>query len=293
MKKSLASFLALLGLAAGFAIAQEAPPPPPAESGLPRPHLLPRGAETRLSLTDEQKQQLKDLENETKARLERILTPAQAGQLKSMGPPPPRGQENQERKKGGADARPPVEQEQAETASASTSPALPAGVTRQPVVFSGGHETVPVDHGRPVALIAAALGVKDEVFREAFSHVRPAGPGRGGPTEAEARTNKQALMSRLEQYGISNDRLNTVSNFYRYASWEGGIWKHQEAVANALVKEGGIVGFEITSGGYGYTTPPTASVPGLGQVNLQAKLSYGKDMETNGAVSKISVSPSK
>lgn len=51
---------------------------------------------------------------------------------------------------------------------------LPPGVTRMPVVFSGGHETVGVDHGRPVVLIAAALGVKDEVFREAFSHVHPA-----------------------------------------------------------------------------------------------------------------------
>src|SRR4051812_26475330 len=79
--------------------------------------------------------------------------------------------------------------------------ALPAGTTREPVVFSGGHETEGVDRGRPVVLIAAALGVKPEVFREAFSHVHPAGPGSGGPTGAEARQNKAALMSALGKYG--------------------------------------------------------------------------------------------
>src|SRR5437016_5075268 len=83
-------------------------------------------------------------------------------------------------------------------------------VTRVPVVFNGGHDTDPRDHGRPVVLIAAALGVKPEVFREAFSHVHPAGPGSGGPTDAEARKNKAALMSALGKYGITNDRLDTV-----------------------------------------------------------------------------------
>ena len=86
----------------------------------------------------------------------------------------------------------------------------PPGVTRVPVVFSGGHDTVPVDHGRPVVLIAAALGVKDEVFREAFSHVHPAGPGSGGPTGEEARANKAALMKALGKYGITNERLDAV-----------------------------------------------------------------------------------
>ena len=65
--------------------------------------------------------------------------------------------------------------------------ALLKDATRVPVVFSGGRETEGVDHGRPVVLIAAALGVKPEVFREAFTHVHPAGPGSGGPTDAEAR----------------------------------------------------------------------------------------------------------
>lgn len=166
---------------------------------------------------------------------------------------------------------------------------LPPEVTRVPVVFSEGHDTVPVDHGRPVVLIAAALGVKPEVFREAFSHVHPAGPGSGGPTDAEARANKQALMNALGKYGITNERINAVSNFYRYASWKGGIWKHQEAKANALVKAGAVVGYEIVSGGYGYTTPPSVSVPGVKTAATNVQLAFGSNFTANGAVSAIGV----
>jgi len=167
--------------------------------------------------------------------------------------------------------------------------ALPADVTRVAVVFSGGHDTEGVDHGRPVVLIAAALGVKTEVFREAFSHVHPAGPGSGGPSDAEARQNKAALMNALGKYGITNERLNEVSNFYRYASWNGGIWKNTPATANALVKNGAVVGYEITSGGAGYTTPPTISVPNIKAPAPKVDLSFGKDTQSNGAVSAITV----
>src|SRR3954471_14804414 len=75
-----------------------------------------------------------------------------------------------------------------------------AAETKVPVTFSGGHETDPRDHGRPVVLVAAGLGVAPEVFRDAFSGVHPAGPGSGGPTREEAQKNKQALMSVLGKY---------------------------------------------------------------------------------------------
>ena len=52
-------------------------------------------------------------------------------------------------------------------------PPLPAGVTRVPLVFSGGHELNPVDHGRPVVLIAAALGVKSNLRTKAADSVAP------------------------------------------------------------------------------------------------------------------------
>lgn len=170
---------------------------------------------------------------------------------------------------------------------------LPPGVTRAPVTFAGGHETVPVDRGRPVVLIAAALGVKDEVFRDAFSRVHPAGPGSGGPTREEAQANKKVLMDALGKFGITNERLDTVSNFYRCPPGRGNIWKTQPATANALVKNGAVIGCEITSGGYGYTTPPTVSVPGFAIAAARVELAFGKDFETNGSVSAITVSQGK
>ena len=160
--------------------------------------------------------------------------------------------------------------------------------TRVPVVFSGGHDTDPVDRGRPVVLIAAALSVAPEVFREAFSHVHPAGPGRGGPTEAEARQNKAALMNVLGKHGVTNDRLDEVSNFYRYPPGSRSFWKNRAAQANAVVQGSTVVGFELTDGGYGYTTPPTVSVPGVQGVDAKVELSFSKSLEANGAVSRLS-----
>ena len=50
--------------------------------------------------------------------------------------------------------------------------------TKIPVTFSGGHELNKNDYGRPINLMAAALGVKPDEFRKAFSGVTPA-RGRG------------------------------------------------------------------------------------------------------------------
>ncbi len=166
---------------------------------------------------------------------------------------------------------------------------LPKDVTRVPVVFSGGHDTEGVDHGRPVVLIAAALSVKPEVFREAFSHVHPAGPGSGGPTDAEARQNKAALMGALGKFGVTDAKLNTVSNFYRYPPGRGGIWRNRPATADALVKNGVVVGYVLINGGYGYTTPPAVSVPNVPAATAKVEISFSKEMELNGAVSSISL----
>jgi hypothetical protein len=167
---------------------------------------------------------------------------------------------------------------------------LPPGVTRVPVTFSGGYDTEGVDHGRPVILIANALGVAPEVFREVFSHVHPAGPNSGGPSDAEARKNKQALMDGLGKYGITDEQINTVSNYYRYNRSHGEMWRTKPAAANALVKNGAVVGFEITDGGSGYTTPPAVSVPGVNGPSAAAQLSFGKNFATNGSISAITLS---
>ena len=68
-------------------------------------------------------------------------------------------------------------------ALASSAPAIAAGAapvaeTKVALTFTGGHDIGRNDYGRPCALMAAALGVETEVFREAFSGVTPA-KGRG------------------------------------------------------------------------------------------------------------------
>jgi hypothetical protein len=166
-----------------------------------------------------------------------------------------------------------------------------ATVTRVPVVFSEGHDTDPRDRGRPVVLVAGALGVTPEVFREAFSGVHPAGPGSGGPTGEEARANKAALMAVLGKYGITNDQIDAASNRYRYVRSRGEMWPIKPAVANALVQNGVVTGFEIVSGGSGYTTPPTITVPNVKAVTAKVELAFGKDLEKNGSVSAITIAP--
>lgn len=161
---------------------------------------------------------------------------------------------------------------------------------RVAVVFSGGHETEGRDRGRPVVLIAAALGVPEEVFREAFTHVHPARNGQG-PTDAEARANKKALMDALAPYGVTDQRLNEVSNYYRYRREEGEMWPTQSAAAYALIKDGKITGFEIVDGGSGYSSPPQVSIPGMEKITPTAQLAFSKEFDNNGAVTAIALPP--
>jgi hypothetical protein len=152
------------------------------------------------------------------------------------------------------------------------------------VTFSGGHETDEKDKGRPVVLIAAALGVKPEVFREAFSGVTPA-KGRG-PTREEARKNKAALLKVLGPRGVTNERLDEVSDHYRYRPGKGELWKHAPAKAYALVEGKKVVKVVVTEAGSGYSSAPTATVNG---VKLKVTLKFGKDLKTNGSVEKVEV----
>jgi hypothetical protein len=162
-----------------------------------------------------------------------------------------------------------------------------ASMTRVPVKFSGGHETDRRDRGRPVVLIAAALGVSSDVFREAFSHVRPA-PAGSRPAPEQVRQNKEALMDALGPHGVTNDRLDEVSNYYRYVRSRGEMWPTRPAQAYAEVKDGKIVKFVVTKGGAGYSSPPTATVPGF-DATTKVELSFGKKLENNGSVKAIVV----
>jgi hypothetical protein len=171
----------------------------------------------------------------------------------------------------------------------ATSAAL-AEETQVPVTFSGGHDIGRGDFGRPVNLIAAALGVKPDVFREAFSGVTPA-KGRG-PSGEEARRNKEALMKVLKPHGITNDRLDEVSNYYRFRPQNGELWPTTAAKAHAVVEGGKIKKIVVTDPGSGYCSTPTASVQGMNST-LKVTLKYSTELKKNGGIDAIEVAPAK
>ena len=155
------------------------------------------------------------------------------------------------------------------------------------LVFTGGHDTDRRDGGRPVALIAAALGVPTETFRKAFSGVTPA-RGRA-PEPEQVHQNKDALLAVLSPFGITNDRLDEVSDYYRYQPERGGLWKNTSAEGYAVVVKGKITAFKITKPGSGYTTPPTVTIPGFESQLIKPTLKFSAEFEINGSISKLSI----
>ena len=161
------------------------------------------------------------------------------------------------------------------------------GATNVPVTISGGHEIGREDHGRPCILIAAGLGVKTEVFREAFSGVTPA---KGGPpSEAEKRANKSALLKVLSPHKVSNERLDEVSNYYRYQPQRGERWPTTNAKAHAVVENGKITKIVVDEAGSGYCSAPDLSIKGFPEVKLKSTLHLDKDLKKNGGIETIEV----
>lgn len=156
-----------------------------------------------------------------------------------------------------------------------------------PVTFSGGHDIGKNDYGRPVVLMAAALGVKLDEFRQAFSGVRPA-HGRG-PTGAEARRNKEALMKVLMPLGVTNERMDEVANYYRFRPQDGELWPTKPAKAYAVVEDRKIKKVIITDPGSGYCGPPKVTVKGFEDASLEARLKLMIDLKKNGGIESIEV----
>lgn len=159
---------------------------------------------------------------------------------------------------------------------------------RVAVVFTGGYETDPHDRGRPVVLIAAALGVPSEVFRAAFRNVRPAPAGQE-PDPEQVRRNKDALLNALGGYGVTNERLDTVSNYYRYNGRRGEMWRHRPAAAYATVRDGKVTGFTLTDPGAGYSSPPQVTLPGMERLGIAATLAYGPEFDKNGSIKALTI----
>lgn len=167
-------------------------------------------------------------------------------------------------------------------------PAANSPEFRVPVIFTGGHETDPRDKGRPVVLVAAALNVPSEVFRKAFSNVKPAPAGQQ-PEPGQVDKNKEALLRVLAPYGVTNDRLDAVSNYYRYNRSRGEMWRTVPAEAFATVNNGVITGFTITNPGSGYSSPPTISLKGRADPHATVSLAFDADFSKNGSIKEIVV----
>ena len=160
---------------------------------------------------------------------------------------------------------------------------------KYPVTFAGGHDyDKKRDHGRPVVLIAASLEVTPDVFREAFSGVRPA-KGSGGPSEEEAKKNKAALMNVLKPHGVTNERLDEVSNFYRFRPQNGELCGGGRREAHAVVENGKITQIVVDEPGYGYSSPPSATVRGMDGVAPQGDdpVREGPEEERSGRIDRV------
>lgn len=167
----------------------------------------------------------------------------------------------------------------------SSDPYLKAAEMKVPVTISEGHDIGKDDFGRPVALIAAALDVKPDVFRKAFSGVTPA-KGRP-PSGDEARKNKAALLKVLSPHGVTNERLDEVSDYYRFRPHNGELWPTTEAQAHAIVENGKIKEIVVTKPGAGYCSTPKVTVKGFPKATFNVTLSFDKDFKKNGAIAAI------
>jgi hypothetical protein len=246
----------------------------------------------QLELTDPERQQIEPIANayrqkEQQARAEMMrqmkekLKPEQYERFElAMSRPGPPARERMAPAEG--------QGERAREQAAEPAVAIKPGETVAPVTFIGGHETDPRDGGRPVVLIAAALNVPSDVFRKAFSGVTPAAGGEE-PQPEQVRRNKQALLKVLGPYGITNDQLDTVSNYYRYSGSRGQMWRNTPATATATVRDGTVVAITITNPGSGYSSVPTISVPGAREFHAETTLAFETDFKKNGSIARITV----
>ncbi|MBM7844368.1 hypothetical protein [Herpetosiphon giganteus] len=154
------------------------------------------------------------------------------------------------------------------------------------VEITGGDATDPRDKGRPVVLIAAALGVPTTVFREAFSHVSPAPAGQE-PDAEQVRRNKAELLAVLAPYNVTNETLDRVSDYYRFNASAGETWPKTAAQIEAIVSDGVVTGFKLINPGAGYSSPPTITLIGANAQTATVSLNFGPDLATNGSIAEI------
>ena len=91
----------------------------------------------------------------------------------------------------------------------------------------------------------------------------------------------------LGPHGVTNERLDEVSDYYRFRPQEDELWPVKAAKAEAIVEDGQIKRIVITEPGHGYSTPPRAMVKGFAAAKLRVDLAFSKAFKKNGAVKAI------
>lgn len=100
-------------------------------------------------------------------------------------------------------------------------------------------------------------------------------------------------MKVLKPHGITNDRLDEVSNYYRYRPQNGEMWPIAAAKAHAVIEGGKIKQIVVTDGGSGYSSTPTVTIPGMKDAQVKVSLKYGSDFKKNGTIDSIDLVPTR
>ena len=96
-------------------------------------------------------------------------------------------------------------------------------------------------------------------------------------------------MKALKPHRVTIERLDEVSDYYRYKPQTGKLWKATPAEAYAIVEGGVIKKVVLTAAGSGYNSTPVATVEGVAKTELEVTLKFGKELETNGSIGSVEV----
>ena len=92
---------------------------------------------------------------------------------------------------------------------------------------------------------------------------------------------------------MTNERLDEVSDYYRFRPDRGELWPTTAAKAHAIVEGGKIKQIVVTNPGSGYSSPPDVKVEGFEGMEFKLTLGFGKDLKKNGTIGSVEVLPAK
>ncbi len=86
---------------------------------------------------------------------------------------------------------------------------------------------------------------------------------------------------------MTNERLDEVSNYYRFRPDSDEIWPTRPARAYAVVEQGQLIRIVVTDPGSGYCSEPQVTVAGLPKAAFKVTLALGQDLPKNGGIASI------